>query len=102
MSFAVVAACLISVLMDPFFFYIGLVDNNNKCFRTETRLQNIALISRSVADILFLMDMIFHINKARKQAGGGGVKEIANNLSLDSKVFITVDLFAILPIPQVS
>ncbi|BBG98396.1 cyclic nucleotide gated channel 1 [Prunus dulcis] len=112
-----VTSCVFGVLLDPLFFYILIIDQQNKCLQMDTMLQIVALLLRSFTDIIFLVHFIYEIcnlaSNALKnmaptpntQKNGPSTefirvaKKIAHKMSWLS-ASILVDFFAFLPIPQ--
>lgn len=108
-----VIACIIAIFMDPLFFYIPFINRRKMCLGTDKTLRTAVLISRSLADFTFVVNIIYQIRQAMKDASKANVqkrrkskvfnwfehvKAIASKLSWRS--FIT-DILAVLPIPQV-
>ncbi|PQQ11122.1 cyclic nucleotide-gated ion channel 1-like [Prunus yedoensis var. nudiflora] len=56
-----VISCVFAVSLDPLFFYILIIDQQNKCLQMDKMLQNVALVLRSLTDIIFLLHFIYEI-----------------------------------------
>ncbi|KAL6282751.1 hypothetical protein ACE6H2_013680 [Prunus campanulata] len=71
----IVISCVIAISLDPLFLYIPFIDEDNKCLGMDKKLRNVALISRSLTDITFLVDIGYQIipgiNKAYKVINQG-------------------------------
>ena len=99
-------SCVISVLLDPLFFYLPVINEDKKCIGLDKKLWITAIVLRSVTDIIYLMHIIFQfrtgfINKEREKLGKGlntDAWEIA--MRYLGRYFL-IDILAILPIPQV-
>lgn len=56
-----VISCVFAVSLDPLFFYIPIIDQLNKCLQMDKVLQTVALVLRSLTDIIFLLHFIYEI-----------------------------------------
>ncbi|VVA20942.1 PREDICTED: cyclic [Prunus dulcis] len=56
-----VISCVFAVSLDPLFFYIPIIDQQNKCLQMDKVLQTVALILRSLTDVIFLLHFICEI-----------------------------------------
>ncbi|CAL9008880.1 unnamed protein product [Prunus brigantina] len=104
-----VISCVIAVSLDPLFFYIPFIDEDNKCLGMDKKLRVVALVLRSLLDITFIVHIICQIRQAFKTANSklqttrnsgweSKAKAVALNLSWRS---VVTDVLALLPIPQV-
>ncbi|XP_062003276.1 cyclic nucleotide-gated ion channel 1-like isoform X1 [Rosa rugosa] len=59
-----VIACVIAVSLDPLFFYIPIIDEEEKCLAEDKELRTIALILRSLTDVTFVVNIIYHVCEA--------------------------------------
>ncbi|PRQ29758.1 putative potassium channel, voltage-dependent, EAG/ELK/ERG [Rosa chinensis] len=59
-----VLACVIAVSLDPLFFYIPMIDEEEKCLAVDKELRTITLILRSLTDVTFVVNIIYHVCKA--------------------------------------
>ncbi|PON72124.1 Ion transport domain containing protein [Parasponia andersonii] len=106
-------ACVVAVSLDPLFFYIPTIDQDNKCSLTHKKLAIFAVVSRFFVDVTYVLDIIYNVAKASealkidKQSGltwkrGDQFVDYALAISRSlSWPHILVDFLAILPIPQV-
>ncbi|KAG9128748.1 hypothetical protein Leryth_021728 [Lithospermum erythrorhizon] len=101
-----VLSCVIAISLDPLFFYVPLVDNNNKCLDLDRKLVVTASVLRSFTDIFYLIHIIFQFRTGfiapSSRVFGRGVLvedswEIAKRYL--SKNFL-IDVLAVLPLPQ--
>ncbi|KAM5573987.1 hypothetical protein ABKV19_013486 [Rosa sericea] len=107
-----------AVLLDPLFFYIPIIHADLKCLGFDTRMKTIALVSRSVTDFFYMVDIILQIC-TRLYAGRykaswistldqvivptNGKESAAEALSFakrNSLLYILIDIIALLPLPQ--
>ncbi|KAL6145999.1 hypothetical protein ACLB2K_056682 [Fragaria x ananassa] len=77
----------ISMLLDPLFLYIPLINEERKCLMLDKKLMTAALILRIVTDLRYVMKIGSKTIKCRRCP-----KKIAGS--------IATDVVAILPIPQ--
>ncbi|XP_068329909.1 cyclic nucleotide-gated ion channel 1-like [Pyrus communis] len=122
-----VISCVFAVSMDPLFFYVVIIDQDKKCLQMDKTLRIVALLMRSLTDVIFLMHFICEIcdsvqktnsktnipkngpSAEGEQTGGNSGKkskireliqyarEIAQNMS---SLSIILDILALLPLPQ--
>ncbi|PRQ45092.1 putative potassium channel, voltage-dependent, ERG [Rosa chinensis] len=59
-----IIACVIAVSLDPLFLYIPIIDEEEKCLSEDKELRTIALILRSLTDVTFVVNIIYHVCKA--------------------------------------
>lgn len=83
-----VISCVIAVSLDPLFFYIPTINEEEKCLEMDTKLRTVSLVLRSFTDIIFILDILEQISKAST------IAEIWWSLA--------TDFLCILPAPQVS
>ncbi|XP_068329907.1 cyclic nucleotide-gated ion channel 1-like [Pyrus communis] len=120
-----VISCVFAVSMDPLFFYVVIIDQDKKCLQMDKTLRIVALLMRSLTDVIFLMHFICEscdsvqktnskTNKngpsaeGEQTGGNSGEKskireliqyswEMAQNMS---SLSIILDVLALLPLPQ--
>ncbi|XP_059433795.1 cyclic nucleotide-gated ion channel 1-like [Corylus avellana] len=106
MMFAV--SCVIAVSMDPLFFYIPIINGDNKCLSTDRRLKITAYTLRFVTDFIYVLNIILqsicpYIDEDSRKLGRIVVVrdrwQIAHRYFF-SRLFV-IDVLAILPLPQV-
>ncbi|CAN6705922.1 unnamed protein product [Malus baccata var. baccata] len=56
-----VISCVFAVSLDPLFFYVVNVDQDEKCLHTDEKLKIVALVMRSLTDVIFLVHLICEI-----------------------------------------
>lgn len=101
-----VLSCVFAVLMDPLFFYTPVINEDMKCLELDKNLKKIALALRSVADLFYLVDIIFQIyqlNVTSKISINGATFRLERVKSAKKILLscIVIDTFAVLPVPQV-
>ena len=90
-----VVPCTIAVSVDPLFFYLPVINEDNKCLALDNKLKITAICLRSVTDIIlqFLCPVKLARNVIVKDAWS-----IAKRYLLS---YFLMDILAILPIPHV-
>ena len=103
----ILAISCIAMSVDPLFFYIPFVDENNKCLGMDRNLRTTALVLRSLTDLAFTLHIIALIHdRIDIPANSDSDQEkhtsecILRRTKWLSKDII-IDIIAILPIPQV-
>lgn len=102
-----VLVCVIAVSLDPLFFYIPVIDNENKCLDLDKSLKIAACVLRSITDIFYIFHIFLQfrtgfIAPSSRVFGRGELIEdsyaIAKRYLLS---YFIVDVAAVLPLPQV-
>lgn len=103
-------SCLVALFVDPLFFYLPSVvnnDGNSICMTTDLNLGIVITCFRTIADIFYMLHMIIkfrtaYVSPSSRVFGRGELvmdpEKIARRY-LRSDFFI--DLIATLPLPQV-
>jgi len=88
--------CVIAVLcVDPWFLYLPVINQDDKCLTLDKRLMVIALCFRSVFDMIYVGKIILkYFSRTQEQTG-----PIKKDLRLYFE--FAIDILAILPIPEV-
>ena len=102
-----VLSCVISLALDPFFFYIPRMHKEDKCFETDDTLAIIACFFRSLVDTFYVLHIIFqfrtgYIAPSSRVVGMGDT--INDPLAIAKRYLSTyfiIDILSILPFPQV-
>ncbi|CAL9002986.1 unnamed protein product [Prunus brigantina] len=100
-----ICSCVLSVLVDPLFLYIPIVNEDNKCLGLDKKLKKVVLILRSLTDVFYMVHIIFQYFNGQTF----WEKKIKWVFPLTRKIsrscilicFLIIDILAILPIPQV-
>ncbi|XP_050364413.1 cyclic nucleotide-gated ion channel 1-like [Argentina anserina] len=113
-----VIACVVAVLSDPLFLYIPILKDDTKCLGFDAQLKKVSLVSRSVTDLFYIVDIILQICSrltAKTFAASWisiteetfplkGEKSVKDALALAKRIslsYILIDILAVLPLPQV-
>ncbi|KAL9684196.1 hypothetical protein QQ045_021630 [Rhodiola kirilowii] len=102
-----VISCLLAIFVDPLFFFLLSVQQDNKCITFDWRMAKVVVVFRSVTDFMYLLHMLLQFKLAyilpESRVVGAGVlvdhpKKIARNYL--RKCF-WIDLAVVLPLPQI-
>lgn len=103
-------SCIMALFVDPLFFYLPSVRNqeNSSCMQTDLNLGIIITCFRTVADVFYLLHVIMkfriaYVSPSSRVFGKGELVMDRNKIAvryLKSEFFI--DVIAALPLPQVS
>ncbi|XP_050260529.1 cyclic nucleotide-gated ion channel 1-like isoform X2 [Quercus robur] len=97
---AYVLVCVFSVLLDPLFFYLPLINESKKCIGIDKKLRTTALVLRSVTDYFHLMHIFFRIRtRYKKEEPPKNCKEAWRRFW--PYFLFLIDILVILPVPQV-
>lgn len=102
-----VFACIISVAIDPLFFYVPVIDSKRKCLDLDHTLYIPISILRSVTDLFYIYHIIlkFRTGFIAPSSRVFGRGELIEDSSLIAKRYLfpyfIIDILAILPLPQV-
>lgn len=102
-----VLSCVIAVSVDPLFFYIPVVNYDNKCLDLDNKLQITASVLRSFTDIFYILHIIFQfrtgfVAPSSRVFGRGVLVEDAWVIAKRyMSSYFLVDILAVLPLPQV-
>nr|POF10987.1 cyclic nucleotide-gated ion channel 1 [Quercus suber] len=98
-------SCVIAVSLDPLFFYVPVINEENKCIELDKKLRTLAPILRTFTDIICLLNIAL-------QFYNGYIDENSKNATLIKdpwKIarrylwpYLVIDILVLLPIPQVA
>jgi cyclic nucleotide gated channel len=102
-----VLSCVIAVSLDPLFFYVPVINDDEKCLDLDSRMEITAIILRSFTDIFYILHIFFQfrtgfIAPSSRVFGRGVLVEDAWAIAMRylSSYFL-IDILAVLPLPQV-
>lgn len=96
-----VLVCVFSVLLDPLFFYLPVINESKKCIGLDKRLRTTALVLRSVTDFFHLINICFRIRTRYKKEEPPKTWKEAWGRFWRYFLFL-IDILTILPVPQVA
>ncbi|KAL9247067.1 hypothetical protein vseg_020538 [Gypsophila vaccaria] len=102
-----VVSCIFSVFVDPFFFYLPIVNPDHYCLGIDQRLATAATTVRTIIDVFYLFRMALQFRTAyiapSSRVFGRG--ELVIDPAQIAKRYLTsyfiVDFLAVLPLPQI-
>lgn len=101
-----VLSCLIAVSLDPLFFYVPVIDDDEKCLDLDHKMEITASVLRWFTDIFYIIHIIFQFRTGfiapSSRVFGRGVLvedtwEIAKRYL---STYFLIDILAVLPLPQ--
>ncbi|KAB2623868.1 cyclic nucleotide-gated ion channel 1-like, partial [Pyrus ussuriensis x Pyrus communis] len=97
-SYIVRISFVAAVVMDPFFYYIPIIDQDNKCLGMDKKLWTGSLIFRSLLDFIALVHLLYRLVLFKEDRGYR--PQVFTSVSIDVVTSVSIDVFALLPIPQ--
>lgn len=103
-----VISCVLAVSVDPFFFYIPVINNDEKCLDMSGSLQITASVFRTFFDLFYILRIIFQfktgfIPPSSRVFGRGDLNDDPVAITKRYlKSYFIIDVLSILPLPQVS
>ncbi|KAH9626757.1 hypothetical protein KSS87_022071 [Heliosperma pusillum] len=102
-----VVSCILSVFVDPFFFYLPIVNPDSYCLGIDPRLAAAATTVRTIIDVFYVVRMVLQFRTAyiapSSRVFGRG--ELVTDRGQIAKrylhTFFAVDFLAVLPLPQI-
>ncbi|KAJ0989331.1 hypothetical protein J5N97_007687 [Dioscorea zingiberensis] len=102
-----VLSCVIAISVDPFFFYIPVVNHKGICIDLDKKLAITASVLRSFTDIFYILHIIFQFRTGfvapSSRVFGRGV--LVKDPSIIARRYLSsyflIDILAVLPLPQV-
>ncbi|CAL5038786.1 unnamed protein product [Urochloa decumbens] len=102
-----VISCIFAVSVDPLFLYIPVINDEKPCWSLDRNLEKAASVLRFFTDIFYILHIIFQFRTGYIASSpttfGRGVL-IEDRYAITKRYLSTyffIDVFAILPIPQV-
>lgn len=99
---------IIAVSLDPLFFYIPVIDSEEKCLGMDNNMKIISCVLRTVIDLIYILHIIFEFRTgfiAPPSRIFGRGELIEDSFKIAKRYFCSyfiVDVLAILPLPQVT
>ncbi|OMO99630.1 hypothetical protein CCACVL1_03699 [Corchorus capsularis] len=93
---------VISVSLDPLFFYLPVVNEDKKCLFMDGKLGTVAIILRSVMDGLCIISVACRVFVPYKNKRGNPTTDAWSMArSYFPSSFLLVEILAVLPLPQI-
>ncbi|CAI0472789.1 unnamed protein product [Linum tenue] len=102
-----VISCLVAIFLDPLFFFLLGVDQDNKCIYINYTLTTTIVVLRSVTDFVYLLNILlqFRLAYVAPESTVVGAGELVDHPKKIAKNYIRkcffIDLFIVLPLPQI-
>ncbi|KAB1205060.1 Cyclic nucleotide-gated ion channel 1 [Morella rubra] len=100
-------SCVLAVFVDPFFFYLPMINDDNKCIVLDKRLEVAAICFRLITDMIYVVNIVLQFLcpcKIKDPRDIGRTRILTNPQEIRKRylsTYFVVDVLAILPIPQV-
>ncbi|CAF2137241.1 BnaA02g07990D [Brassica napus] len=102
-----VVSCILSVFVDPFFFYLPVIDGESKCLGIDRKLAITATTFRTFIDVFYLAHMALQLRTAyiapssRVFGRGELVIDPAQIAKRYLQRWFIIDFLSVLPVPQI-
>ncbi|WJX71911.1 hypothetical protein P8452_55851 [Trifolium repens] len=99
--------CIISIFVDPLFFFLIYVNEDDKCIVINWRMANILAVIRSITDIVYFLNILLqfrlaYISPESRVVGAGDLVDHPMKIALNYFWgYLWLDLFVVLPLPQI-
>ncbi|XP_004150319.1 cyclic nucleotide-gated ion channel 1 isoform X1 [Cucumis sativus] len=102
-----VLSCVISVSLDPLFFYVPVIDMRKMCLRLDGKVETVVCILRFFTDLFYVVHIVFQfrtgfISPSSRVFGRGVLEE--DSLRIATRYlssYFLIDISSVLPLPQV-
>lgn len=107
MNWVFFSSCIIAVAVDPLFFFLPIINNDSTCIGIDKKLAVASTIIRTVIDSIYFMRIILQFRTAyvapsSRVFGTGELVIDPMPIAMRYiKSYFIMDLFALLPLPQV-
>ena len=100
----------LALSLDPLFFYVPVIREDKKCIELNKVVWTIAIVSRSVSDVVYLVHFVVKSYRQQKSKANTTCPEKGLNIKSNTTRWATVrrhlwsimfNVLVILPIPQV-
>ncbi|PWA58283.1 cyclic nucleotide-gated ion channel 1 [Artemisia annua] len=99
---------LIAVTLDPLFFYIPVIDRKENCIGMDNNMKIISCVLRTLIDLVYILHIVFEfrtgfISPSSRVFGRGEL--IEDSYAIAKRYicsYLFMDIYSILPIPQVA
>ncbi|KNA25981.1 hypothetical protein SOVF_001500 [Spinacia oleracea] len=102
-----VISCLISIFIDPLFFFVLAVLEESKCIVMDKAVSTTLVVFRSLTDMIYIFHIFLQFRLAyvapeSRVVGTGVLVDLPSKIALNYVTgFFFIDFFAALPIPQI-
>ncbi|XP_058079861.1 probable cyclic nucleotide-gated ion channel 20, chloroplastic [Magnolia sinica] len=102
-----VISCLVAIFIDPLFFFLLSVDEDNKCIVLNWSLATAIAVVRSITDFIYFLHILLqfrlaYVNPESRVVGAGDLVDHPKQIALNYLCgYFILDLFVVLPLPQI-
>ncbi|XP_048226748.1 probable cyclic nucleotide-gated ion channel 20, chloroplastic isoform X3 [Ricinus communis] len=102
-----VICCLVAIFVDPLFFFMLSVQQENKCIVINWPLTTTIIVFRSMTDFIYLLNILLQFRLAyiapeSRVVGAGELVDHPKKIAMNYLCgYFLVDLFIMLPLPQI-
>ncbi|WOG96814.1 hypothetical protein DCAR_0416151 [Daucus carota subsp. sativus] len=102
-----VISCLFAVFLDPLFFFVLSVKQDNKCIVFHATFTKVLISLRSLTDFIYLLHMLLQFRLAyvapeTRVVGSGDLVDHPKKIALNYlSGYFLIDFFVVLPLPQI-
>ncbi|XP_059645561.1 probable cyclic nucleotide-gated ion channel 20, chloroplastic isoform X2 [Cornus florida] len=102
-----VISCLVAIFLDPLFFLLLSVQQDNKCIVINWTMTTVLVVFRSMTDFIYLLHMLLQFRLAyiapeSRVVGAGDLVDHPKKIALNYlSGYFLVDVFVVLPLPQI-
>ncbi|KAL8142749.1 hypothetical protein V2J09_015781 [Rumex salicifolius] len=102
-----VISCLVSIFIDPVFFFVLSVHKDEMCIVMNWTMSIIVAVFRTVTDFIYLLNIILQFRLAyvapeTRVVGAGDLVDDPKKIAIHYiKGYFFLDLFSVLPLPQI-
>jgi cyclic nucleotide gated channel, plant len=100
-----VMLCILAVAVDPLVLYLPITDYTSNCIGIDQKLAVASTVVRTIIDLLYLPKIVLKFRTAYSTSTQVGAGELITDPTLVAKrylkTYFLMDLFSVLPIPQV-
>ncbi|KAL3512454.1 hypothetical protein ACH5RR_025171 [Cinchona calisaya] len=102
-----VISCLFAVFLDPLFFFLLYVQQDNKCIILNWPMTTTIVVLRSVTDLVYLIHILLQFRLAyvapeSRVVGAGDLVDQPKKIALHYlSGYFLIDFFVVLPLPQI-
>lgn len=97
---------IVSVAVDPLMLYLPVINNHSNCIGIDRRLAVVSTVVRTIIDLLYLPRIFLKFRTSYSTSARVGAGELITDPTLVARRYMRsyflMDIFAVLPIPQVS
>ncbi|XP_045817192.1 probable cyclic nucleotide-gated ion channel 20, chloroplastic [Trifolium pratense] len=100
-------SCILSIFVDPLFFFLIYVNKRDKCILINWDMAKILVVLRSITDFVYFLNILLqfrlaYISPESRVVGAGDLVDHPMKIALNYfRSYLCVDLFVVLPLPQI-